>query len=417
VYRVPAAESGRVGLHHRILADHPNRSGFVDTTAARGERFRYVVRAAAPVEGVLRLSESTEADVEISAVLAAVADLSVSANVGNPSLFDLTWTPPPAGRVAIYRTQGGPKSGADGAELPEAALDQVGLGPGMRLTQPMGPLTDPNGVSRSVMSGVSFPQNWSRAYLTPVTLLAGRALLGKTFSAVRTGTIRDVDLAEYCNKQVLTFDWPDGATVVEMHVAPKGYDARNGLTGKSKEITLEEYEKYGGLQLSGQELPIAGCSLHLAPVAFSGGRRVVGAIRTVEYAGLLRLQYVVQMGHDPEGRPTHAHIAMRSQVDIGGSPAFVLVNNRDRIPLSATDGDAVDAAPVDAEGRLTEQPSKELRWSQLTVSGSGELWAANLRGREGWIRLFVNTPSPQRLRTIALLDPPIETLRLAPVMR
>jgi hypothetical protein len=51
------------------------------------------------------------------------------------------------------------------------------------------------------------------------------------------------------------------------------------------------------------------------------------------------------------------------------------------------------------------------------VAGSGELWAANLRGREGWIRLFVNTPSPQRLRTIALLDPPIETLRLAPVMR
>ena len=178
------------------------------------------------------------------------------------------------------------------------------------------------------MSGVSWPGSWSRAYFTPVTLLAGRAFLGKTFSSVRAGIIRDVDLAGYCNKQVLTFDWPDGAAVVEMHVAPKGYDPRNGLTGKSKEITLEEYEKYGGLQLSGQELPIAGCSLHLAPVAFSGGRRVVGAIRSVEYAGLLRLQYAVQMGHDPDGRPTHAHIAMRSQVDVAGSPAFVLVNNR-----------------------------------------------------------------------------------------
>jgi hypothetical protein len=160
---------------------------------------------------------------------------------------------------------------------------------------------------------------------------------------------------------------------------------------------------------------VAGCSLHLAPVAFSAGRRVVGVIRSVEYAGLLRLQYAVQLGYDADGRPTHATIAMRSQYDLPGSPAFVLVNNRDRIPLSVTDGDAVDAAPVDANGQLADQPSKELRWSALTTHGNGELWAANLRGREGWIRLFVNTPSPDRLRTIALLDPPVETLRLTVV--
>jgi hypothetical protein len=93
----------------------------------------------------------------------------------------------------------------------------------------------------------------------------------------------------------------------------------------------------------------------------------------------------------------------------------VLVHNRDRIPLSANDGDAVDAAPLDATGRLSDQPSKELRWSQLTTHGTGEVWAANLRGRRGWIRLFVSTQSPERLRTIALLDPPVDTLYLAQV--
>ena len=80
--------------------------------------------------------------------------------------------------------------------------------------------------------------------------------------------------------------------------------------------------------------------------------------------------------------------------------------------MSAHDGEAVDAAPLTTDGRLADQPSKELRWSALTTQGNGELWAANLRGREGWIRLFVNSPSPERLRTIALLDPPVETLRL-----
>jgi hypothetical protein len=186
------------------------------------------------------------------------------------------------------------------------------------------------------------------------------------------------------------------------------------LTGKSFEISLEEYEKYGGMQFSKQELPATGCSLHLAPVAFSAGRRVVGAIRSVEYAGLLRLEYAVRIGRDPDGWPTHATIALRSQYDLPGSPAFVLINNPQRIPLSMHDGQAVDAAPVNEHGQTMGEISKELRWSALTTHGAGEIWAANLRGLHGWIRLFVNTPSPARLRTIALLDPPMENLRLSP---
>jgi hypothetical protein len=166
------------------------------------------------------------------------------------------------------------------------------------------------------------------------------------------------------------------------------------------------------MQFSKQELPAAGCSLHLAPVAFSAGRRVVGAVRSIEYAGIVRLQYAVWIGRDPDGWPTHATIALRSQYDLPGSPAFVLVNNPQRIPLSMHDGQPVDAAPVDEQGHTIGETSKELRWSALTTHGVGELWAANLRGLGGWIRLFVNTPSPARLRTIALLDPPVENLRL-----
>ena len=232
---------------------------------------------------------------------------------------------------------------------------------------------------------------------------------------MRTGVISDVNLAEYCNKQVLTFDWPAGAAAVVMHLAPKGHDPRNGLTGKSFEISLEEYEKYGGMQLSRQELPAAGCSLHLAPVAFSAGRRVVGAIRSVEYAGLLRLQYAVRIARDPDGWPTYATLALRSQYELPGSPAFVLINNPQRIPLSMHDGQAVDAAPVNEHGQIIGEASKELRWSALTTHGVGEMWTANVHGLHGWIRLFVNTPSPARLRTIALLDPPVENLRLSAV--
>jgi hypothetical protein len=414
IYRIPAEEAGREGPQHRILTGNDNRGGFVDPEALGGQRYIYRVRCAVTVDGVMRLSEATEATVVVSAVLAPVPDLSMGVHSPDGSGFELTWTPPPAGRVVIYRSQTGPSAGADSADLPEAALDQIGLGPELQLTQPVSQRQDEHGRLQAVMSGVSWPGSWSRAYFTPVTLLAGRALLGRTLTSVRTGVIGDVDLAEYCNKQALTFDWPAGVAAVVVHLAPKGHDPRNGLTGKSFEISLEEYEKYGGMQFSKQELPATGCSLHLAPVAFSAGRRVVGAIRSVEYAGLLRLEYAVRIGRDPDGWPTHATIALRSQYDLPGSPAFVLINNPQRIPLSMHDGQAVDAAPVNEHGQTIGEISKELRWSALTTHGAGEIWAANLRGLHGWIRLFVNTPSPARLRTIALLDPPMENLRLTP---
>ncbi|MEO3761064.1 hypothetical protein ABGB19_22625 [Mycobacterium sp. B14F4] len=411
IYRIPAEEAGREGLEHRILRGSDTRRGFVDTDAVRGHRYIYRVRCAVTIGGVLRLSEAIEATVEVSAVLAPVHDLSLGSYSPDGSLFELTWTPPPAGRAVVYRTQTGPNAVSETVELPEATLEQIGLDPDQRLTQPVSHRDD-SGLPRAVMSGVSWPDGWSRAYFTPVTLLAGRALLGTTVSSVRTGVIRDVNLAEYCNKQVLTFDWPSGAAAVIVHLAPKGYDPRKGLTGKSFDISLEEYEKYGGMQLSEQELPATGCSLHLAPVAFSAGRRTVGAIRSVEYAGLLRLQYAVRIGRDPEGWPTYATIALRSQYELPGSPAFVLINNAQRIPLSMHDGQAVDATPVNEHGQVIGQASKELRWSALTTHGVGEMWAANLRGLHGWIRLFVNTTSAARLRTIALLDPPVENLRL-----
>ncbi|MBO0680007.1 hypothetical protein JRC04_21270 [Mycolicibacterium sp. S2-37] len=418
VYRIPAHEAHRDGPQYQVLAGQDNLSGFVDVDVERGRRYVYRVRCAAPVDGVLRLSEPVSGEVEVSAVLAPVTDLTITGSSADGTVLDLAWTTPPGGRVVVFRSQTGPTAGTEGAELPEDALDQVGLTPELLLAQPVSNHRDEDGKIRTAMPAVAWPDRWSRAYFTPVTLIGGQAMLGKTFATVRTGVIRDIELAEYCNKQVLTFDWPDGAASVVVFLAPKGHDPRDGLghgewAGQSYEITLEEYERYGGLQLSGQ-LPVHGCSLHLAPVAFTGGKRVMGAIASVEYQGLLRLQYAVRVGRDPDGRPFSATIAVRSEYDLPGSPPFVLVNNPHRIPLSLHDGEPVDVAPLNEQGQLAAPPSKELRWSQLTTTGGSELWAANVRNRQGWIRLFVNTPAPESLRLIALLDPAVDNLRLTP---
>lgn len=410
VFRIPIDEIERDEAQYRILTASENLAGFVDTEPVRGQRYRYRARCAVNIDGVVRLSEAAEADVELAAALMPVTDLVVETAADGASC-DLSWTPPAGGQVAIYRSQNGPSAGAEAIELPQGALEQVGLTPELRVTQDVAEEPGPDGRRRARLTGVTWPSEWSRAYFTPVTLMGERAMLGRTLSSVRTGTIRDIELAEYCNKQVLTFDWPDGAAGVIVYLAPKGHDPRSGLNGKSFEISLEEYERYGGMHLTGQ-LPVGGCSLHLAPVAFAGGRRVVGAFSSIEYRGLLRLQYAVRIGRDPNGFPTTATVALRAEHNVPGSPGFVLVNNPQRLPLSVHDGHPVDVAPLNEHGQLADVPSKELRWSALTTSGDGELWAANVSGLQGWIRLFVNIGSPAQLRVIALLDPPVETLRL-----
>lgn len=412
VYRIPLEEADGSAIdesRYRILAEGEHRTGFVDSGAARGMRYRYRVRCAVDVDGGVQLSEPVDADVDVSAVLAAVTDISVDTAFDGES-FDVSWASPGA-EVALYLSQTGPSAGGVATELPENALEQVGLAPDLRLRLPVAQQAQLDGGNRTLMSGVPWPQGWSRAYVTPVTILAGRAVLGRTVSAVHTGAIRDVELVEYCNKQVLTFEWPAGAAGVVVTLAPTGHDPRTGLTGRSFEISLEDYEKYGGMHLTGA-LPVGGCSLHLAPVAFSGGRRVTGPVASVEYPGMLRLQYAVRIGRDAGGFPTTATIAVRSEYEVPGSPAFVLVNNPQRMPLSVHDGQPVDVAPLDAQGQLADHPSKHLDWTAATATGAGELWAANVSGLHGWIRLFLDIADPLQLRTVALLDPPVQTLQL-----
>jgi hypothetical protein len=411
VERVPVEESGSGGPHYRILAGEDNLNGFVDSDAESGRSYMYRARCEVIVDGVGRLSEAVGVRVTVTAVLAPVADLSLTVHSTDPVTIDLTWTPPPAGRVALYRTPDGPRAGADAAELSEAAVEQAGLQTELRLTHPVSEWLDEQGRRRAAMTGIPWPRGWSRAYFTPVTLVGGLARLGNTASEVRTEAIRDVELTEYCNKQVLTFGWPRGAAAVVVYLAGKGHDPRTGLSGRSYEITLEDYERDGGMQFTG-ELPAAGCSLHLAPVAFSAGRRVLGDITSITYDGLLRLWYSVRIGRDAAGWPVTAALSVRAEVDVTGSPPFVLVHNPDRIPLSVNDGRPVDVAPLNDRGEVVAPPSKEIRYSSIGTDGACEVWVGDIRFLTGWIRLFANLGEPRRLRRLALLDPPVSTLRL-----
>ncbi|BBZ64619.1 putative ESX-1 scaffolding and assembly protein SaeA [Mycolicibacterium insubricum] len=412
IYRMPAELASRAGAAFRIQAGTPNLTGFIDQEIERGRRYVYQLRCEVEVDGQVRLSDYVDADIRVSAVVVPVDDLSVTMHAERKDVvFDLEWTAPEFGRVLLYRTAEPPAAGARDSELEESALEHVGLPRSAMLTHPVAERREPDGSVKSTMAGVPWPHEWHRAYFTPVTVLDGRARLGRSESSVRTGLITDVSLVEYCNKQVLTFDWPQGAAAVRIFIAPKGHDPARGLTGRSFEISLADYERSGGMQFI-NDLPPAGCSLHLLPVAYSAGRPVQGAPASIEYGGLARLWYELRTIPDTAtGMPALAAVRIRSENDMFGSPPFVMVHNPDRIPLSSTDGTPVDMVRLDDEGRPASGAVKTFQWSTLAKAGSNETWGGDVRGLTGWIRLFADL-DPQRLRRFALLDPHVDALRL-----
>lgn len=406
VYRVPIEKAAQAAgsPEHRIQASHDNLGGFVDASAERGRRYLYQAFAEAEVDGVARLSAPQNAQVSVSAVLAAVADLDVRLHGSDDDpQFDLSWTDPAAGRVAVFRTRTGPQAGADSGPRPESVLPQMHLAPEDRLSYPITRQDD----GRVGMRDVPWPAHWTRTYFTPVTLLDGVARVGRTITATRIPPARDPALVERMNKQVLTFGWPDGAASVLVHVGPAGQDAASARGGRTYEISAAQYRDLGGLHLP-EPLPAAGCSVHVVPVAFAGGERIEGDPVSVQYPGLLRISYRINARRGLLGRPTVLTVTVTSEVPVQSAPPFVLVHNPHRLPLDVTDGTAVE---VRREGDETLTTTRRFVPTGLGPDAEPSVWRAELKEREGYVRLMADLPADVLAR-VAVLDPPVRQLIL-----
>ncbi|MFY2786886.1 hypothetical protein [Rhodococcus sp. MALMAid1271] len=407
VYRIPIerAAFGGDDPQYRISAGEPNLGGFVDRSAERGKRYLYRVRAEATVDGTTRLSAHSQTELLVSAVLAKISDLAVQVHGGDDDpQFDLTWTAPAGGRVAIYRTVGGPNAGADSASLPEAALASTGLAVDNKLSHP---IVGGGAGQPSMMTNVPWPRGWNRAYFTAVTFLGDKVQVGATISATRTGVIEHAQVVERVNKQILTFAWPAGAAAVLVHVGARGQSAEQGMGGHPIEISSGMYERFGGLHFA-HALPKAGCSLHLIPVAFASGERIHGQPVTVDYPGLLRVFYDANISRNVTGKPTSMTISVVAETDVQGSPPFVLIHNEERLPLNARDGVALE---VFASNNETAGGAKQFVLPKLSTRADGLQFRADVKDRVGFVRLFAAMPAA-RLATFALLDPPVAKLTL-----
>jgi len=407
VHRVPVERARDAGPSEefRILAHEDNLGGFVDTGVTRGATYLYLVYAQARVEGVTRLSNAARRqEVTVSAVLAPVEDLAVTAHgAESDRMFDVQWSDPPAGRVLIFRTQQPPIAGATNEARPVSALLQMRLADADRLHDPI--YTGAHG--QSGMRAVPWPEGWTRAYFTPVTVLNETAQVGRTTSATWVPPVGLPRIVERVGRQVLTFAWPTGAASVLVHVGPRGATPQVAMASPPYEISESRYRELGGLTFP-VHLPPLGCSLHIVPVAFAAGERVEGTAVTVEYPGLLRLAYRSDLKRNITGRPTAVTVAITSELELDGPPPFALVYNSERLPLDVSDGTVLEVVLDGDETIATTRRPVPQRLSAAEPSR----WTAEVKHlRGGYVRLFVDIP-PAILSRVALIDPPVTGLSL-----
>jgi hypothetical protein len=324
--------------------------------------------------------------------------------------FNLSWTTPRGGQVAIFRTEEPPNPEAELEATQEAALGQMGLGPEERLRHPVD-----KAEGRSLLRNVPWPDKWTRAYFTPVTILNGMAHVGRPVVHVYVPEIRSVRLIERVNKQVLTFAFPAGVSSVLVYEGALGTPVEAIIEGSPPlEVTATQYIEKGGFTFPRLLPSSKGCLVVLVPVAFSGGSRITGRPNSIEYPKLLRVMYETKILRTIVGGVAGVSITIRSDAVVNWFPGFVLVYNPDRFPLSKEDGKVLMMVPetteaptpgrVIATGALSPTPSAPWRTH-------AETWKSEVPKPRGYVRLFADLP-PDGMSGVAVLDPAPSSLRL-----
>jgi hypothetical protein len=88
------------------------------------------------------------------------------------------------------------------------------------------------------------------------------------------------------------------------------------------------------------------------------------------------------------------------------------VHSPDRLPLHHRDGTALHLTPA---GDPHAAAGVQVRPSVLRAA-SEATWTASVSGLLGYVRLFV-VAAPELVERVALLDPPVSSLRLLPGAR
>jgi hypothetical protein len=406
VYRIPLDGVARLDdPQHEICRGESNTEGFADWQAEAGRRYLYRACAEVAVGGSTQLSRPAEEEVTVPVTLTAVDDLEIASSPTDPGRVDIAWTAPPIGRVRIYWDSTRPRADVgQQQDFTESRLQGIA---GFREENRIKGPTDKLDGGRARIAGVAWPPDWPRVYVTPVTVLGDQVQVGTTRVETRQlPPVSNPDILERFETEMVTFGWPAEAASVLVYVGSTSTPPEE-IVQRNKpidEIWRTKYERDGGVTFE-KKLEPKGCQIVLVPVNYSQREAVHGQLTALNYPGLHRLKYdLVPLRDNPTRYLTELYLT--NDLDLDSAIALTMVNRRDRLPLSANDGDPVYFVPSNGGDVSPQVFIPELKKGQHSTG-----WRADWTRQRGYFRLFITSQADSTKR-YALADPSIRGLYL-----
>lgn len=412
VYRVPVKvkTTGVAGPEYRVAGTKPNTQGFTDGQGTPGETYIYQFVSVAH-DGYS--SDPTEITITIPIRLQPVTDLEFELHEPdeqegrrNPE-FDLKWSTPSYGRVEIYRTEKPPVSGLDQeTELTASYLNDRGfLTDDERLAMPV----HNTGDGTSSMFSVPWPEDWTRAYFTPVVFDRDKVRVGTTIHGQRVRPVTEAKFTERIGRKIISFAWPTGADTVRVYRTHLHGDAQSALSGSPVvQIDESKYRDQGGVSLPGED-DRGGSTYYLVAGLFSGGRDILSKPTALDSTPLVKLQYEVTMTINQANGLDGQLFVKAAESDLREQVTMCVVHNSVRLPLHPADGERVLLTRVAPAG---DEPRRSVRPHALYSAyenADSAVYAFTVPHTAGYIRAFLDM-RPEDMKRYALLDPPIVRL-------
>lgn len=414
VFASPANSLERADSEQFRLQDGVTAYSFKHPTKSRGQKMRYAFQPRVKFRDTMVAGKSIVRTVDVQASLQVVkvyAELDTTSE--HSDQVSLAWRTPPAGVVRIYFTKTAPTADLSRNEISEGGLVRdPAIGAGRKVVED--PWTKEND---SKFNTATWPSDWTELYITPVTVLGDRAVVGKTEVLQRVGGITDAKIVERTSAQLVTFAWPQGADVVRVEVAPRGSEGENFREHRA-ELDRERYARDGGVRLN---LAADGQNVLLTPLSTFAGKETASEPTVLDYRGLAKYYYSFYRDpQDPNGG--YKLFIWREGGEDLNPPRFSAVYHPLRFPLSINDANDPGAALLQFR-RINASTGEPLDDASMTIiapeslpgdAGSAAAAAqcfyihpmdqkfAPSPGAGNWIRLFItdeedNTARPRRI--------------------
>ncbi|TWE09228.1 hypothetical protein [Rudaeicoccus suwonensis] len=370
-------------------------SGFHDRSPKLAVDLTYAVFVEAVLpDGQTRVSDRyVSADTRVDPAPVWI-ELDVRESATAPGAWDVHWADPGFGSVEVYLSDEPLPPGLSDGPRSRSTLERSRLLPEHRL---------PNYIARTqdgcLLQECYLKPDWTRSYFTVVHVVSDEQVqVGATVGKVMPAAPRDVRLVERVDSKILTFDWPRGVSLVEVHQGlighpPVSFDDARDLIGTMDSV--QNYLRRGGLQIT-RPLPAIGCALHVVGVIYEQGQAVRSAPTTIEYPGLCRVQYRIVAGRADGVVPSEQFPADQARFEIFADNdlqelALCAVANPNRLPLHPGDGTHLADAVIAVAAKTEVVP-----------------FVLSLKQSSAHVRVFVSDRA--LAGKVALLDPPLPSM-------